>query len=98
MPRAYWLFPEKEILSTIVMLVESSEIEFARIMSKMDSASNSDYDMEIINSLYRNNALVLPHRHYALLTGEFRSESHAEYLGSDVEPWDPARAYSEAKL
>ncbi|KAG4275389.1 hypothetical protein FPRO04_14407 [Fusarium proliferatum] len=89
---------EKEILSTMVMLIEPSEVEFARIMSKMDSASSSDYDMEIINSLYRNNALVLPHRHYALLTGEFRSESHAKYLGSDVEPWDPARAYNEAKL
>ncbi|KAJ9413487.1 hypothetical protein FOXG_14149 [Fusarium oxysporum f. sp. lycopersici 4287] len=98
MPRAYWLFPMKEILSTMLMLIEPSEVEFARIMSEMDAASSNDYDMEIINSLYRNNAMVLPHRRYALLTGEFRSESHAKYLGSEIEPWDPARAYSEAKL
>ncbi|KAK2926643.1 Nucleotide-diphospho-sugar transferase [Fusarium oxysporum f. sp. vasinfectum] len=98
MPRAYWLFPMKEILSTMLMLIEPSEVEFARIMSEMDAASSNDYDIEIINSLYRNNAMVLPHRRYALLTGEFRSESHAKYLGSEIEPWDPARAYSEAKL
>ncbi|GKU23132.1 unnamed protein product [Fusarium langsethiae] len=98
LPRAYWLFPETEILSTMVMLVEPSETEFARIMDKADSASVNDYDMEIINSLYRDTALVLPHRPYALLTGEFRSESHAMYLGSDSEPWDPAKAYHEAKF
>ncbi|KAI8416826.1 hypothetical protein FOFC_03139 [Fusarium oxysporum] len=98
MPRAYWLFPMKEILSTMLMLIEPSEVEFARVMSEMDAASSNDFDMEIINSLYRNNAMVLPHRRYALLTGEFRSESHAKYLGSEIEPWDPARAYNEAKL
>ncbi|KAK2480408.1 hypothetical protein H9L39_07976 [Fusarium oxysporum f. sp. albedinis] len=98
MPRAYWLFPMKEIFSTMIMLIEPSEVQFARIMSEMDAASSNDFDMEIINSLYRNNAMVLPHRRYALLTGEFRSESHAKYLGSEIEPWDPARAYNEAKL
>ncbi|EXK76047.1 hypothetical protein FOQG_19191 [Fusarium oxysporum f. sp. raphani 54005] len=86
MPRAYWLFPMKEILSTMLMFIEPSEVEFARVMSEMDAASSNDYDMEIINSLYRNNAMVLPHRRCALLTGEFRSESHSKYLGSEIEP------------
>ncbi|KAL5590081.1 hypothetical protein FOVSG1_011948 [Fusarium oxysporum f. sp. vasinfectum] len=98
MPRAYWLYPDKEILSSQVILLEPSEIEFARILEKVDLASSNDYDMEIVNYLYRDSALVLPHRCYDMLTGEFRSDNHTKYLGSDVEPWDPAAAYNEAKL
>ncbi|KAK7424792.1 hypothetical protein QQX98_000376 [Neonectria punicea] len=98
MPRAYWLLPDKDILSSQLVLIEPSETEFARIMGKVDSASSDDYDMEIVNYLYRNNALVLPHRRYDMLTGEFRGDNHARYLGSDDEHWDPAAAYNEAKL
>ncbi|RKL34513.1 hypothetical protein BFJ72_g9245 [Fusarium proliferatum] len=98
MPRAYWLFPEKEILSSQVILIQPSEKEFARIMAKVDSASENDFDMEIVNYLYRESALVLPHRPYDLLTGEFRADNHKRYLGSDTEPWDPAAIYNEAKL
>jgi hypothetical protein len=98
MPRAYWLWPEKEILSSLVVLIEPSEAEFARIEAKIDAASENDYDMEIVNYLYRDSALVLPHRKYAMLTGEFRGEGHSKYLGSDVEIWDPAAVYNEAKL
>ncbi|KPM35530.1 Glucose N-acetyltransferase 1 [Neonectria ditissima] len=98
MPRAYWLLPDKDILSSQVVLIEPSETEFARIMDKVDSASSNDYDMEIVNYLYRDSALVLPHRRYDILTGEFRGDNHAKYLGSDDERWDPAAAYNEAKL
>ena len=98
MPRAYWLWPDKEILSSLVVLIEPSDAEFARIVQKIRSASGDDYDMEIVNYLYRDSALVLPHRRYAMLTGEFRGEGHSKYLGSDVEVWDPAAAYNEAKL
>ncbi|RTE81857.1 hypothetical protein BHE90_003587 [Fusarium euwallaceae] len=98
LPRAYWLYPDKEILAAHVMLIEPSKTEFDRVQAKIDSAPSEVYDMEIINSLYRESALILPHRRYAMLTGEFREHSHAKYLGSDVEVWDPAVAYSEAKL
>ncbi|WAO89050.1 Glucose N-acetyltransferase 1 [Fusarium falciforme] len=98
MPRAYWLWPDKEILSSQVVLIEPSDVEFKRIQDKIQAASGDDYDMEIVNYLYRESALVLPHRRYDLLTGEFRGDNHSKYLGSDVEVWDPAAAYSEAKL
>jgi hypothetical protein len=98
MPRAYWLFPDNEILSSQVMLVEPSDVEFARVMDKMRSAYKDDYDMEIVNYLYRDSALVLPHRPYDMLSGEFRGTDHYKYLGSDIEHWDPAAAYSEARL
>ncbi|KAM6527763.1 N-acetylglucosaminyltransferase [Fusarium falciforme] len=98
MPRAYWLWPDREILSAHVMVLEPSQVEFDRVMDKINSASGREYDMEIINSLYRDSALILPHRGYAMLTGEFRSDNHTMYLGSDAEIWDPAMAYSESKL
>ncbi|RMJ18837.1 hypothetical protein CDV36_001482 [Fusarium kuroshium] len=98
MPRAYWLWPDRETLAAHIMVIEPSHVEFERAMDKTNSASGREYDMEIINSLYHDNALVIPHRRYAMLTGEFRSDNHTKYLGSEVEVWDPAMAYSEAKL
>ena len=98
MPRAYWLYPEQETLSSQIMLIEPSQIEFSRIQKQTELASKNDYDMEIVNNLYRTSALILPHRNYDLVSGEFRSNSHTGYLGSDIESWDPATIYSEAKL
>ncbi|KAM0556113.1 hypothetical protein ACHAPJ_006102, partial [Fusarium lateritium] len=97
MPQAYWITSEK-VLSSQVMLIEPSEAEFARVMSKVQSSSFGEYDMEIVNELYRDSALVFPHRGYDLISGEFRNEDHTQYLGSDVEVWDPTAVYSEAKL
>jgi hypothetical protein len=100
LPRAYWLYPEKKILSSQIMLIQPSEAEFARVMDKVNEAARNDYDMEIINYLYEDNALVLPHRRYDLLTAEFRGDpdDHAKYLGSDSEEWDPVAILNEAKF
>ncbi|KAI0834334.1 glycosyltransferase family 8 protein [Hypoxylon sp. FL0890] len=97
MPRAYWLFPKDKILSSQLMLVQPSEVEFQRIMEKMDSAGRNDYDMEIVNQLYADSAMILPHRPYDLLTGEFRGDNHQNYLGTDREEWDPVAIFNEAK-
>lgn len=98
MPRAYWLYPEKEILSSQIMLVTPSAAEFARIRAKIDSAGENDYDMEIVNTLYRDSALVLPHRPYDLLTRTIAGDHIKEYLGNDHEAVDPVAVYNEAKL
>ncbi|AEO64730.1 glycosyltransferase family 8 protein [Thermothielavioides terrestris NRRL 8126] len=100
MPRAYWLYPEKKVLSSQVMLLQPSEAEFARVMDKINAAADDDYDMEIVNQLYGDSAMVLPHRPYDLLTGEFRHDpdEHAAYLGSEREKWDPVAAFNEAKF
>lgn len=98
MPRAYWMLPDTNTLSSQVILIQPSEIEFSRIMAKIDSASNNDYDMEIVNELYGHSAMVLPHRPYDMITGEYREDNHSKYLGSDAESWDPVAAYNEAKL
>ncbi|KAI1415521.1 glycosyltransferase family 8 protein [Hypoxylon sp. FL1857] len=98
MPRAYWLFPKEKILSSQLMLLQPSEVEFDRIMKKMESAGRNDYDMEIVNQLYADSAMILPHRPYDLLTGEFRNDNHENYLGTDREEWDPVAIFNEAKF
>ncbi|KAF2968563.1 hypothetical protein GQX73_g4943 [Xylaria multiplex] len=97
MPRAYWLFPDNKILSSQLMLVQPSEIEFDRVMKQVESSSRDDYDMEIVNQLYGDTAMILPHRPYDLLTGEFRGDNHQNYLGTDREEFDPVTIFNEAK-
>jgi hypothetical protein len=79
------------------MLVQPSEVEFDRIMKKMETADSNDYDMEIVNQIYGDSAMILPHRPYDLLTGEFRGDDHPKYLGTDREEFDPVAIYNEAK-
>jgi alpha-N-acetylglucosamine transferase len=95
MPRAYWL--EKELSSQLV-LVEPSEFEFRRILKAFTSRSSHDFDMEIVNNLYGSNCIVIPHRRYDLLSGEFRKKDHRRYLGSEEETWDPDKVLDEAKF
>jgi hypothetical protein len=99
-PRAYWLLdndPPQKILSSQLLLVQPSTREFDRIAARIDGAAENEFDMEIVNQLYLDAALVLPHRPYDMLTAEFRRVNHAPYLGSDAEPWDPVAVYNEAK-
>jgi hypothetical protein len=55
--------------------------------------------MEIINSLFGNKCAILPHREYALLTGEFRSPDpkHMAFLDGKGE-WNPTTVMQEAKF
>ncbi|OGM42752.1 hypothetical protein ABOM_008158 [Aspergillus bombycis] len=98
MPRAYWGNFDDRVLGSYIMLIQPSEFDFNRVMNAMEAASGSEYDMEIVNHLYRDSALVLPHRPYGLLTGEFRSNHHSAYLGNEVEVWDPEQVLKEAKF
>ncbi|KAM7193095.1 glycosyltransferase [Rhypophila sp. PSN 637] len=99
-PRAYWLYPKQKILSSQIMLIQPSAHEFNRIMAKIEQASPDEYDMEIINYLYADSALILPHRPYDLLTSEFRQPrgKHEKYLGNTEEEWDAVRVFNEAKF
>ena len=98
MPCAYWLDPKQLYLSSHIMLVQPGHDTFALIQREVDAAGPGDYDMEIINRLFGHSALVLPHRRYALLSGEFRQDSHESYLGNLGETWDPVAVFNEAKL
>ena len=101
MPRAYWLYnenPPKKILSSQLMLIQPDDVEFERIVQKMNSTGPNDYDMEIVNSLYLDSALILPHRKYDMLTAEFRNKDHTAYLGSEREEWNSTAVLEEAKF
>lgn len=97
--RAYWLDPKDRVRSAQLMLVQPSDFEFNRVMKAIDTAGKNEYDMEVINTLYGDSCIVLPHRPYNLLTGEFKAklDDHAKYLGSVEEVWDGKKILSEAK-
>lgn len=82
------------------MLIQPSTAEFARVQRRIEAAERDEHDMEIVNDLYLDSAIVFPHRGYAMLSAEFRGsdEQHAIYLGSEDEMWDPVAAYEEAKM
>ncbi|KAK5999082.1 Glucose N-acetyltransferase 1 [Cladobotryum mycophilum] len=98
MPRAYWLLPDENTLSSQLILVQPSAAEFRRVHAAIEDADHGQYDMEIVNTLYRDSAMVLPHRPYDMLSAEFRREQHEQYLGSAQEEWDPIAVYEAAKF
>ncbi|KAM0428888.1 hypothetical protein ACHAPT_006688 [Fusarium lateritium] len=100
MPRAYWFLkddPPKTMLASHVMVVQPDKVEMERIFKKMDTIKDTEYDMEVINDLYHDNAMVIPHRPYGMLTAEFRMKDHSQYLGSNNEEWDAVAILNEAK-
>jgi len=98
MPRAYWLEPLT--LSSQLMLIEPSTFEFNRILSAFTHRTDSQFDMEIMNNIYAHDCMIIPHRRYDLLTGEFRKKRyrHAPYLGSEEEVWNGTKVLQEAKF
>ena len=98
MPRAYWLGFEGRILSSQLLLIKPSKYEFTRLEKAIATARENDFDMDIVNNLYQDSGMVLPHRPYNLLTGEFNGIEHQRYLGDERATWDPDKIYQEAKF
>lgn len=99
MPRAYWLDQSNtaSALSSQLMLVEPSTEQFELISKAIESAPRGQYDMEIVNNIYKDTAQIIPHRPYDLLTQTFRGVETAKYLGNDEEKWNPDKILEEAK-
>ena len=103
MPRAYWLDPNDRVLSSQMMLIQPTDAEFQRLMRAADRDINNANgkiigDMDIVSDLYKDSGMILPHRPYAILTGEFREQNHTKYLGNSEEVWDADRVLKEAKF
>ena len=94
MPRAYWL--DQPFLSSQLVLVEPSSTEWHQIQEFMKH-DDPGFDMDILNDMYKDSCIIIPHRRYNLLSGEFRGEEHKKYLGSD-EKWDGAKELENAKF
>jgi alpha-N-acetylglucosamine transferase len=93
MPRAYWL--DQPFSSSQLVLLQPSQFEWHRIQEFM-IRDDPGFDMDILNSLYKHSAMVLPHRRYNMLTAEFRAEEHSKYLGSP-EQWNGTSMLEKAK-
>ena len=98
MPRAYWLGFDKRELTSAILVIRPSEFEYHRVAKAVAAAKSDEYDMEVMNQLYRDSAMVLPHRPYLMITSELYELDHARYLGNDEEVWDPDLAIGELKL
>ena len=101
MPRAYWEWNnEKPQLSSQLLLVEPNATEFNRIMRFMNTADRGDFDMDILHKMFFGSAMVLPHKDYDLLTGEFKNgkNGHEKYLGSPEAVWNATKVLEEAKF
>jgi hypothetical protein len=94
MPRAYWL---EDTLSSQIAVIEPSKYQFERVLQAFRQRRESAFDMEILNDLYAQDCIIIPHRQYDLLTGEFRKTEHQRYLGSTTEQWDAEKVLKEAK-
>lgn len=104
MPRAYWYETKPVPLTSLLMVIKPDVEEFERFKDVISGGGNPmlvnahKFDMELINDRFEESAMVLPHRPYALLTGEFRRHNHSAYLGNTFEKWDPEKVLKEAKL
>ena len=97
MPRAYWL--DFFALSSQLIVAEPSKETWLRVENATNHHAVNEYDMDILNNIFLNSSLVIPHRKYNFLSGEFRNPplGHVEYLGSPTEKWNPRKALAEAK-
>jgi alpha-N-acetylglucosamine transferase len=96
MPQAYWL--SRPTLGSYFMLIQPSAETFQQIKSAIKKwAGYGTYDMEIMNKLFGDTCLRLPHHPYALLSGEFKSNDHSAYLGENQE-WNATKVMNETKM
>jgi hypothetical protein len=94
LPRAYWL---QDTLSTSIMLASPSAEDFERITARVNKGREGEEDVDIIEALYGDSCLVIPHNPYLLLTGEMRREEHSAYLGPGDDKWEAMRVMGEAR-
>ena len=93
LPRAYWLNEKdtniaQQILGSHVMLIEPDE-----------AMHSESFDMEVMNRMFKDSAMTLPHRRLALQTGEFRKTDHSQYFAGEEETdWNAMAEVSRAFL
>ncbi|KAF9878861.1 glucose n-acetyltransferase [Colletotrichum karsti] len=101
-PRAYWLNEQdtdiaKQVLGSHVMLIEPDEKRYHKIIN--EAMTTGEFDMEVINHMFKGSAMILPHRRLALLTGEFRAKDHSKYLAPEEdEEWNAMAEVSRSYL
>ncbi|KAI9055188.1 hypothetical protein LZ554_000152 [Drepanopeziza brunnea f. sp. 'monogermtubi'] len=98
MPWVFWGDPVGWAFSNQMMLITPSLKGFAKIEAEIKNADLDDYDLTIVEKLYRGKILKIPQKPYHLMTGELRRLDHSQYLGSPSKEWDPVEALQKAKM
>lgn len=63
------------------MLIEPSKGRYKKIID--EALRSRDFNIEVINHIFEDSAIMLPHRRLALLTGEFHAKDHTKYLAPE---------------
>lgn len=101
MPYTYWGMPTGWQFSSQMLLLEPSSSTFEKVEHAIRNAKPDEYDMDILNTLFKGQILKIPQRPYNLLSGEFRRVNHAAYLSSSTytkaqEQWNPDEILASA--
>lgn len=102
LPRAYWV-PDQPVYSSHFMLLKPSPQLLEDEMLPLFHTNKKDiFDMDIVNTVLGPSCMVLPHRPWTLLSGEFfrTDEEHRRYLGSPSSAkleWNAEKELAEAK-
>lgn len=90
-PRAYWEPKDYNnphpTLTSGFMLIEPSYEKFQTVLAAAQVRPEKDYDMDVINDVFKGKMEVLPHRGLSMLTAELRETVHWNYLDVD-DKWD----------
>ncbi|KAL5327210.1 hypothetical protein ACEPPN_004902 [Leptodophora sp. 'Broadleaf-Isolate-01'] len=97
MPWVYWGEPTGWAFSNQMMLITPSASEFAKIEAEITKAESDQFDLTIVEKLYKSKTLKIPQRPYHLMTGELRRQDHSKYWGSGKK-WDPEEALQKSKM
>ncbi|KAF2715585.1 glycosyltransferase family 8 protein [Pleomassaria siparia CBS 279.74] len=81
-------FNQTQYKRVISLDSDATVLQWKRVENATDHHESSDYDIDILNKLYGSSCLIIPHQRYDVLTGEFKSENHENYLGFPDEKWN----------
>jgi hypothetical protein len=98
MPYVYW---EKKLgwqLSSNLMVIQPSSLDFALLEQEVRNATSGELVLDIIDRFYNETIVKLPQRPYHLNTCEFQLEDHRPYLGTRKVMWNPTEVLLEAKF
>ena len=102
LPRAYCV-PDQPVYSPHFMLLKPDRTILTERMLPLFRENKKDvFDMDTMNTVLGPSSLVIPHRPWTMLSGEFfrTDEEHRLYLGlskTDQVEWDAERELAKAK-
>ncbi|KAF2473629.1 nucleotide-diphospho-sugar transferase, partial [Lindgomyces ingoldianus] len=99
-PHAYWTLDKPSFLSSHLVVLEPSKLEFGRVTDAMLNPTVASLASVVkkVNALYSSTSLILPHRDYNLRTNEFTKTYHQDFLGPDRGDWDAIEVWKRAKF